>query len=107
MDKGRVEHHEGNNSKSNLRPVAVIGVGSTSFGRLSGQDVVSMAVEACRDAMIDRSITKDLIQSLYLGNFASERLSNQGALAPIVAGRLGMTVTVSYTHLTMPTILLL
>ena len=91
MNKGRVEDHKFNRSKPNLRPVAVVGVGSTSFGRLPEQDVVSMAVEACRDAMIDGSITRDLIQSLYLGNFASERLSNQGALAPIVAGRLGMT----------------
>ena len=75
----------------NLRPVAVIGVGSTGFGRLPGQDVVSMAVEACRDALADGGVSNAQIQALYLGNFASERLSNQGALAPVVAGRLGVS----------------
>ena len=74
-----------------MRAVAVIGVGSTSFGRLSGQDVVSIAVEACQQAMLDGSIGSEDIEALYLGNFASERLSNQGSLASVVAGRLGIT----------------
>ena len=77
--------------RTDLREVAVIGVGSTPFGRLSGQDVVSIAVEACQQAMFDGSIGLEAIDALYLGNFASERLSNQGSLASVVAGRLGIT----------------
>ena len=86
-----MEDYGFNLSRPNLRPVAVVGVGSTGFGRLDGQDVVSIAVEACQQAMLDGYIAPELIQALYLGNFASERLSNQGALAPMVAGRLGIT----------------
>ena len=75
----------------NLRPVAIVGVGSTSFGRLEGQDIVSMAADACHQALEDGGVPRERIQALYLGNFVGELLALQGALAPVVASRLGMT----------------
>ncbi len=78
-------------ASSKMRPVAIVGVGSTPFGKLPDRDIVGIAVDACRDAIEDSGIERNRIQSLYLGNFVGERLAGQGALAPIVAGRLGMT----------------
>ena len=73
-----------------IRSVDVIGVGSTSYGKLKNQDIVSIAVDACNQAFVDSGMPRKNIQALYLGNFIGERLANQGALAPIVAGRLGL-----------------
>ncbi len=74
-----------------MRPVAIVGVGSTPFGRLEGQDIVNIAVVACREALDDGGMSRERIQAFYLGNFVGEQLARQGALAPVVAGRLGMT----------------
>ena len=74
-----------------LRPVAIAGVGSTAFGKLKGQDIVSMAAEACQAALEDSGVPRERVQALYLGNFVGERLAHQGALASVVAGRLGIT----------------
>ena len=38
----------------------------------------------------DSGIPPERVQALYLGNFIGERLAHQGALAPIVARRLGL-----------------
>ncbi|HET8578995.1 MAG TPA: thiolase domain-containing protein [Methylomirabilota bacterium] len=73
-----------------MRPVAIIGVGSTSFGKLEGMGIVELAVSACRDALAEARIPREKIQALYLGNFVGERLANQGALAGLVANRLGL-----------------
>ena len=78
-------------ASSKMRPVAIVGVGSTPFGKLPDRDIVGIAVDACRDAIEDSGLERNRIQSLYLGNFVGERLAGQGALAPMVAGRLGMT----------------
>jgi acetyl-CoA C-acetyltransferase len=74
-----------------MREVAIIGVGSTPFGKLEGLGIVELAVAACRDALADAGVPREKIQALYLGNFAGERLAGQGALAAIVANRLGLT----------------
>ncbi len=73
-----------------LRPVSILGVGSTPFGRLEGQDITKLAVDACREAIADSGIARSRIQALYLGNFAGERLAGQGSLAAVVAGRLSL-----------------
>ena len=73
-----------------MRPVSIVGVGSTPFGRLEGENIVKLAVDACRDAIEDSGIARSRIQALYLGNFVGERLAAQGSLAPLVAGRLGL-----------------
>jgi acetyl-CoA C-acetyltransferase len=74
-----------------MRDVAIIGAGSTPFGRMEGHSIVDLAVAACRDALADGRVERRQIQALYLGNFVGERLANQGSLAPLVAARLGLT----------------
>ncbi len=74
-----------------MRGVAIIGVGSTPFGRLEGKGPVELAVSACREALADSRVAREKIQAFYLGNFVGERLANQGALAGMVANRLGLT----------------
>jgi acetyl-CoA C-acetyltransferase len=74
-----------------MRDVAIIGVGSTPFGRNEGIGIVELAVSACREALAESQVPREKIQALYLGNFVGERLANQGALAAVVAGRLGLT----------------
>ena len=73
-----------------MRDVSIAGIGSTPFGKLPDQGIVELATEACRAALDDSGIPRDRVQALYLGNFIGERLAHQGALAPIVARRLGL-----------------
>jgi acetyl-CoA C-acetyltransferase len=72
-----------------MRGVSVIGIGCTPFGKQNGVSITDLAVQACRDALHDAQIPNRLVQAFYLGNFVSETLVHQGALAPIVAHRLG------------------
>ena len=72
-----------------LRPVSILGVGSTPFGRLEGQDITKLAVDACREAISDSGVARSRIEALYLGNFAGERLAGQGSLAAVVARAFG------------------
>ena len=51
---------------------------------------MELAADACREALADSGIPRERVQALYLGNFIGERLADQGALAPIVARRLGL-----------------
>lgn len=74
-----------------MRQVAIIGVGSTTFGKLEGTGIVELAVAACREALAESRVPREKIQSFYLGNFVGERLAGQGSLAPLVASRLGLT----------------
>jgi len=74
-----------------MRDVAIIGVGSTPFGKIEGLGIVGLAVAACREALAESRVPREKIQALYLGNFVGERLANQGALAGVVANRLGLT----------------
>ncbi|MGH7277745.1 MAG: thiolase domain-containing protein [Candidatus Rokuibacteriota bacterium] len=74
-----------------MREVAILGVGSTPFGKVEGQNLVDLAVSACREALEASGVPRDKVQALYMGNFVGERLASQGALAGVVAGRLGLT----------------
>src|SRR5437660_1402737 len=73
-----------------MREVAIVGVGSTAFGRVEGTGLVELAVAACREALADSRVPRGQIQALYVGNFVGERLASQGALAALLAGRLGL-----------------
>jgi acetyl-CoA C-acetyltransferase len=73
-----------------MRDVAIVGIGSTPFGKLEGQTIVDLAVGACHDALADAHMERAKVQAFYLGNFVGERLAGQGSLAPLVAGRLGL-----------------
>ena len=74
-----------------MREVAIIGVGSTPFGRMEGSGIIELAVAACREALAESRVPRRQVQALYLGNFVGERLASQGALAGLLAGRLGLT----------------
>lgn len=74
-----------------MRTVAIIGVASTPFGKLEGMGIVELAVSACREALAEARVPREKIQAFYLGNFVGERLASQGALAGLVATRLGLT----------------
>jgi acetyl-CoA C-acetyltransferase len=73
-----------------MRDVAIIGVGSTPFGKVEGMSIVDLAVAAGREALEESRVERKQIGAFYLGNFVGERLANQGALAGLVAGRLGL-----------------
>ena len=50
-----------------LRGKTVIaGVGHTNFGALPGRSTISMNVEACRKALADAGIDKDVVDALYV-----------------------------------------
>jgi acetyl-CoA C-acetyltransferase len=72
-----------------MRDVAIIGVGSTPFGKLEGRGLIDIAVAACREALADARVPREKIQALYVGNFIGERLASQGAIAGMVANGLG------------------
>jgi acetyl-CoA C-acetyltransferase len=74
-----------------MRDVAIVGVGSTPFGRVADMGIVDLAVAACREALAESHVDRSRVQALYLGNFVGERLAGQGSLAALVAGRLGLT----------------
>jgi acetyl-CoA C-acetyltransferase len=73
-----------------MRAVAIVGVGSTPFGKLEGVGIVDLAVAACREALAEARVPREKIQALYVGNFVGERLAHQGALAGVLASRLGL-----------------
>ena len=78
-------------SSPKLRKVAIIGVGSTPFGKLTNDTIVSMSVSACEDAISDSNLAREEIEAVYLGNYVGERLASEGVLAPKLANRLGIT----------------
>ena len=73
-----------------MRGVSVIGIGCTPFRKQNGVGIADLALQACREALDDAQVPRSLVQAFYLGNFVSEALVHQGALAPIVAHRLGL-----------------
>lgn len=79
-----------NDTGIKMRGVSVIGIGCTPFGQQNGVSITDLALQACREALSDAQIPTSLVQAFYLGNFVSEALVHQGALAPIVAHRLGL-----------------
>ena len=80
-----------NKSSPKFRKVAIIGVGSTPFGKLTNATIVSMSVSACEDAISDSNLAREAIEAVYLGNYVGERLASEGVLAPKLANRLGIT----------------
>ncbi|MGE5485664.1 MAG: thiolase domain-containing protein [Ignavibacteriales bacterium] len=74
-----------------MRPVSIIGIGSTAFAKLEGKSVVDLATDACIGALGDAGVEPKKIQALYLGNFTSGILTGQEILAYAVANRLGLT----------------
>ncbi len=73
-----------------MRPVSVLGVGSTAFGRHAGTPIESLAAGAAAEALADAGVERREIGALYLGNFISGPLNGQEVLAGMVADRLGL-----------------
>jgi acetyl-CoA C-acetyltransferase len=74
-----------------MRPVAVVGIGKTTFGAFADRDLRSLAVESGEKALKDAGISPDQIQAFYLGNFAGPSFVGQSHLAPFVAEAMGVT----------------
>jgi acetyl-CoA C-acetyltransferase len=72
-----------------MRPVAIVGAGKTPFGVLADQDVLSLSLTACRQALADASVNPPDLEAFYLGNFASPGFTGQNHLAPFVSSSLG------------------
>ena len=72
-----------------MRDVAVIGIGSTYFGK-SEKSIIDLGLEACRKALKDAAVEPKQIQSFYLGNFVGEVLTGQSLIAAMVARGLGL-----------------
>ena len=73
-----------------MRPVSIIGVGSTPFGK-SDSSIIALAIKSSVEAIDSAHVKYDDIQSIYLGNYVGERLANQGSLAAMLAHRLGIS----------------
>src|ERR1700758_825111 len=73
-----------------MRPVAVIGIGKTSFGAFADRDLRSLAVEAGEKCMQDAHVSPSQVEAFYLGNFAGPAFVGQNHLAPYIAGGLGL-----------------
>lgn len=74
-----------------MRPVAVIGIGKTSFGAFADRDLRSLAVEAGERCLANANAKASQVEAFYLGNFAGPSFVGQNHLAPYVAGAMGIT----------------
>src|SRR5437016_1058383 len=73
-----------------MRPVAVVGIGKTTFGAFADRDLRSMTVEAGRRCLEDAHVSASQIEAFYLGNFAGPSFVGQNHLAPYIAGAMGI-----------------
>lgn len=77
-----------------MRGKAVIaGIGQTEFGKLPGRSTISMNIEACRNALADAGIEKDMIDGLYakcptslIESFYGQKLAEAMGIQPRVGG---------------------
>jgi acetyl-CoA C-acetyltransferase len=74
-----------------MRPVAVVGIGKTSFGAFPDRDLRSLAVEAGQKCLKNGNATPEKVDAFYLGNFAGPSFVGQNHLAPYISGALGLT----------------
>jgi acetyl-CoA C-acetyltransferase len=74
-----------------MRPVAVVGIGKTSFGAFADRDLRSLAVEAGEKCLANANAKASQVEAFYLGNFAGPSFVGQNHLAPYVAGAMGIT----------------
>lgn len=44
----------------------IAGIGNTAYGKLPGRDTVSLNVEACRNALADAGIDKDVVDAVFV-----------------------------------------
>lgn len=74
-----------------MRPVAVVGIGKTTFGAFPDKDLRTLAVEAVAKCLKDAHVAPSQVEAFYLGNFAGPSFVGQNHLAPYVASGAGIT----------------
>ena len=57
------------NKKISMRPVSIIGVGCTPFGK-SDSSIIDLAIQSSVEAINSANVKYDDIQSIYLGNLS-------------------------------------
>jgi acetyl-CoA C-acetyltransferase len=80
-----------------MRPVSIIGIGSTPFGKHKQTPLEALAVSACRESLQDAGIGEKDVGALFLGNFISGVLTGQEVLAGLVGHALGLPLTAPCT----------
>ncbi|MED3835279.1 thiolase C-terminal domain-containing protein [Peribacillus frigoritolerans] len=70
-----------------MKNVSVTGVGMTKFGKRR-ESLKSLAVSACRDALIDAG--KPKVDAIYAGNFLGGQLAGQEIIGSILSKELGL-----------------
>ncbi|HNS39819.1 MAG TPA: thiolase domain-containing protein, partial [Promineifilum sp.] len=71
-----------------MREVAILGVGQTPVREHWDVSLRALAVEAGRAALADAEVTQ--VDSIYVSNMNSDRLTGQRHLGPLVADYLGL-----------------
>ncbi|OZD13076.1 acetyl-CoA acetyltransferase [Rhodococcus sp. 06-156-3C] len=71
----------------------IAGIGNTAFGKLPGRSTVSMNIEACRNALADAGIEKDMVDGLFvkcptslIESFYGQKLAEAMGIMPRVGG---------------------
>lgn len=73
-----------------MRSVSVIGIGETKMGKHPDKTLRDLIKEAGEKAIADAGIERDMIQALYMSNFNSQYLCNQGHIGPLASEVLGL-----------------
>lgn len=78
------------NNTLHSRTVTVAGIGETLMGRYPDRSIRDMIQEAGAKAIADSGIDVNLIQAVYVGNFAGQQLAQQGHIGSLVGETLGL-----------------
>lgn len=79
-----------------MRPVYVVGVGSTKYGKFDHTTARELLVEACAEALDAAGVEPRRVQGHFIGN-AFSISEKQGHLGPLVNTTLGMPEAPSWT----------
>ncbi|MBN2056178.1 acetyl-CoA acetyltransferase [bacterium] len=72
-----------------MRPVAIIGAGTTKFGR-SQWSLLKLMAEAAHAAMDDAGLETRAVDAVYVANMGAARLNRQSGLASALVDRLNL-----------------
>jgi acetyl-CoA C-acetyltransferase/acetyl-CoA acyltransferase len=75
---------------SEMRDVAILGVGMTKFGKHPDRSLVDLFAEAFFEAFEDSNIELRDIEALYYGNFVGEMTDGSANLAGFMADEIGL-----------------
>ncbi len=76
---------------SDLRDVAIIGVGETRLGELWDKSLRELGIEAGLKALKDAGLKGDEVEKLYVGNMSAGKLIDQEHIAPLIADYAGIS----------------